>query len=41
MTNRCESDKFEEVVRDYLRGKIGRRQFIIRGAQSSDCRRSR
>ena len=34
MTNRCELDKFEEVVRDYLRGKIGRRQFIITAPDS-------
>ncbi len=33
MTNRHDSDQFGDVVRDYVRGKINRRQFIIRGAQ--------
>ncbi len=33
MTNRYEDDKFAGVVRDYVRGRINRRQFIIRGAQ--------
>ena len=33
MANRYDDDKFGEVVRDYVRGQINRRQFIIRGAQ--------
>ena len=33
MANRYDDEKFGEVVRDYVRGNISRRQFIIRGAQ--------
>ena len=33
MTNRYDDEKFGEVVRDYVRGSISRRQFIVRGAQ--------
>ena len=33
MSSRNETDQFGIVVRDYLRGRISRRQFIIRGAQ--------
>src|SRR5271165_7643401 len=33
MTNRYDDDKFAGAVRDFLRGRIGRRQFVVRGAQ--------
>ena len=33
MANRYDDEKFGEVVRDYVRGNISRRQFIVRGAQ--------
>ena len=33
MTNRYDDKKFGDVVRDYVRGAISRRQFIVRGAQ--------
>ena len=33
MTNRYDDEKFGDVVRDYVRGRISRRQFIVRGAQ--------
>src|SRR5579872_5247979 len=33
MANRYDDKKFGEVVRDYVRGAISRRQFIVRGAQ--------
>jgi multiple sugar transport system substrate-binding protein len=33
MSNRYDDEKFGEVVRDFVRGKISRRRFIIRGAQ--------
>ena len=33
MANRYDDAKFGEVVREYVRGKISRRQFIVRGAQ--------
>ena len=33
MTNRYDDKKFGDAVRDYVRGAISRRQFIVRGAQ--------
>jgi multiple sugar transport system substrate-binding protein len=33
MANRYDDENFGEVVRDYVRGTISRRQFIVRGAQ--------
>ena len=33
MTKRYDDDKFGDVVREYVRGRISRRQFIVRGAQ--------
>ena len=33
MANRYDDEKFGSVVRDYLRGRISRRQFVVRGAQ--------
>ena len=33
MANRYDDEKFGDVVRDYVRGRISRRQFIVRGAQ--------
>ena len=33
MTNRYDDEKFGSVVREYVRGRISRRQFIVRGAQ--------
>ena len=33
MSNRYDDEKFSEVVRDFVRGKISRRQFVVRGAQ--------
>ena len=33
MSNRDNVDQFGDLVRDYLRGKIGRRQFIVFGTQ--------
>ena len=33
MANRYDDEKFGDVVRDYVRGNISRRQFIVRGAQ--------
>jgi multiple sugar transport system substrate-binding protein len=33
MTNRYDDEKFGSAVRDYLRGRINRRQFVVRGAQ--------
>src|ERR1019366_1211683 len=33
MANRDNPDKFGDIVHDYLQGKIGRRQFIVMGAQ--------
>ena len=33
MSNRDNADKFGDLVREYLNGKVGRRQFIVRGAQ--------
>ncbi len=33
MVKRYDDEKFGEVVRDYVRGNINRRQFIVRGAQ--------
>ena len=33
MANRYDDEKFRDAVRDYMRGRISRRQFIIRGAQ--------
>ena len=34
MTNRYDADKFGDAVRDFVRGKIGRRQFIILGGSA-------
>src|SRR5258708_37774069 len=33
MSNRDNADKFGDLVRGYLNGKVNRRQFIVRGAQ--------
>ena len=33
MANRYDDKKFDSAVRDYLRGRISRRQFVVRGAQ--------
>jgi multiple sugar transport system substrate-binding protein len=33
MSNRDNADKFGDLVRGYLNGKVSRRQFIVRGAQ--------
>ncbi len=33
MTNRYDDDKFADLVRDFVRGRVNRREFIVRGAQ--------
>ena len=33
MANLYDDKKFDSAVRDYLRGRISRRQFVVRGAQ--------
>ena len=33
MANRYDDENSSDVVRDYLRGRISRRQFVVRGAQ--------
>ncbi len=33
MANQYDDEKFGDVVREYVRGRISRRQFIVRGAQ--------
>jgi len=33
MANRYDDDKFADLVRDFVRGRVNRREFIVRGAQ--------
>ena len=34
MTSQYDADKFNDLMRDYLRGKIDRRRLLILGAQA-------